>query len=111
MTTTWDRIDHDPISIASGAAEQRPTIRMRHMSMSGGGVTDSATARTFHTVAEANKAITALAIDNDHAVFGVILEPDPSSLVDDALHVIIHWGFVSDRYHLDTIDNAAPGES
>ena len=33
MTTTWDHIDHDPASVASNAAEQRPTIPDIHARM------------------------------------------------------------------------------
>jgi len=86
---------------------QRPTIRMRHMSMTGGGgFADRPTATTFPDIDEANKAIIALAKEHDHAVGGVILEPDPLSPVAGAFHVVIHWGATSDRYHLDTIDYA-----
>ncbi|KMO69835.1 hypothetical protein [Mycolicibacterium chlorophenolicum] len=108
MPTPWDHIDHDPTSIT---AEQRPTIRMRHMSMScGGGFADRPTGRAFRSVDDANMALIELAMNNDHAMGGVLLEPDPLSLVTGAYHVIIHWGATSDRYHLDTIDYALPGE-
>ena len=106
----WGPVDHDPISIASNAADQRPTIRMRHMSMSCGGFADRSTARTFHSVEDANMAIVELAGTNAHAIGGVNLEPDPSSLVPGAFHVVIHWGATSERYHLDLIDYALPGE-
>ncbi|MFL0243542.1 hypothetical protein [Mycobacterium sp. SMC-17] len=101
MTTSWEQIDHDPTSIAS-----RPRIRMRHMSMSGGCFHDSPTATTFHTIDDANAAITQIAEDNAHALGGVVHETDPLSLVPGAMHVVIHWGLVSDRYHLDAIDYA-----
>ncbi|WP_396932608.1 hypothetical protein [Mycolicibacterium sp.] len=87
---------------------QRPTIRMRHTSMTcGGGFADRPTDTTFRDIDEANKAIIDLAKDNDHAMGGVILEPDPLSPVAGAFHVVIHWGATSDRYHLDTIDYAS----
>ncbi|GAB4989918.1 hypothetical protein MAHJHV58_39610 [Mycobacterium avium subsp. hominissuis] len=111
MTTTWDHIDHDPTSIASIAAEPRPTIRMRHMSMScGGGFADRPAGRTFRCIDDANMALIELALANAHAMGAVIIEPDPLSPVSGAYHVIIHWGTTSDRYHLDTIDHALPGE-
>ncbi len=110
MHTTWDQIDHDPSSIASAAAE-RPTVRMRHMSMTAGGWHDSPTDQTYVTVHAANTAIAQLAQDNDHAMGGVVHEPDPNSLVNGAMHVIIHWGLVSDRYHLDLIEYARPQEN
>lgn len=103
MTTNWDHIDHDPTSLASIAVEQRPTVRLRHMSMSGGGFTDRPTGRTFHRVDDANTALVELAMNNDHAFGGVVIQPDPTSPLDAALHVVIHWGLVSERYHLDTI--------
>lgn len=110
MTTTWDQHDHDPISHVSVIAE-RPTIRLRHMSMSsGGGFVDRPTDRTFRNIEEANMALIELALDNDHAFGGVTIEADPLSLVPGARQVLIHWGLVSDRYHLDTISYALPGE-
>ncbi|MFV8176667.1 hypothetical protein [Mycolicibacterium peregrinum] len=82
----------------------RPTIRMRHMSMTcGGGFADRSTETTFSDVDDANNAIIALAKENDHAVGGVILEPDLLSPVAGAFHVVIYWGATSDRYHLDAI--------
>ena len=36
MTNHWDQHDHDPISHVTVVAD-RPTISLRHMSMSGGG--------------------------------------------------------------------------
>lgn len=90
---------------------QRRTIRMRHMSMTcDGGFADRSTDRTFDNVEDANQALIALAKDNDHAMGGVILEPDPLSLITRALHTIIHWGATSDRYHLDTIDDTTPAQ-
>ena len=110
MTHTWDQCDHDPTSWASAAHDQRPTISLRHMSMSGGGFADRPTGRTFHDIEEANTALIELAVANDHAFGGVSIEPDPLSLVTGAYHVVMHWGLVSDRYHLDTISYALPGE-
>ncbi len=96
------------MTISTTAAEisvQRTTIRMRHMSMTcGGGFADRATETAFSDVDDANKTLIAMAKENDHAVGGVILEPDPLSPVAGAFHVVIHWGATSDRYHLDTID-------
>jgi hypothetical protein len=80
MTTTY-----------TAAGIQRPTIRMRHMSMTcGGGFADRPTDRTFANVEDANQALIALAMANDHAVGGVIVEPDPFSLVTRAFHTVIH---------------------
>jgi hypothetical protein len=109
MTTTWDHHDHDPTSHVSVLAE-RPTISMRHMIISSGGFADRATDRKFHDLGRANLALIELALASDHAVGGVSVEPDPLSLVAGALHVVIHWGLVTERYHLDTISYALPGE-
>ena len=109
MTNHWDQHDHDPISHVTVVAD-RPTISLRHMSMSGGGFADRATGRKFHDIEQANMALIELALANDHAFGGVSIEPDSLSPVPGALHVVIHWGLVSDRYHLDTISYALPGE-
>jgi hypothetical protein len=111
MTTTWDHVDHDPTSVASIASETRPTIQMRHMAMHGGGFEDRAVAgRKFHNIADANAAVINYAEENNYAMGGVIVETDALSLVPGAVHAVIHWGLVSDRYYLDTIDYALPGE-
>jgi len=101
MTTTWNHLDHDPSSHASRAAE-RTTIELRVTIYHSAGGADHATGQAFSNVEAANRALIDLATANDHAVGGVILEPDPSSTVTGAYHVIIHWGTSSDRYHLDT---------
>ncbi|WP_124711626.1 hypothetical protein [Mycolicibacterium nivoides] len=92
-------------STTAAISVQRPTIRMRHMSMTcGGGFADRPTETTFSDVDGANNVLIALSKENDHAMGGVILEPDLFSPVTGAFHVVIYWGATSDRYHLDTID-------
>jgi hypothetical protein len=111
MSNHWDHHDHDPTSFASVALEQRPTISLRHMSMSSGAFTDNATGDKFRSVDDANIALLELAVNSGHAFGGIMIESDPTSDVKRALHVVIHWGLTSHRYHLDTITYALPGEA
>lgn len=83
----------------------RPTIDLRHMTISSNGFHDTSTGRTFRNVEEANQAIHALAIAHNHAG-DIVIEPDTNSPIDRALSVAIHFGLVTELYHLDTVDHA-----
>lgn len=86
----------------------RPAIDLRRMTMSSSGFRDTSTGRTFHDVEDANKAIHTLAIANSHAG-DIVLERDTNSPIDHALSVAIHWGLVTELYHLQPVDHALPG--